>query len=63
MYNERKKTCKPYNEFKKWPKDHIVHPRNQYKSLNTFEKSYDHKLTLIRRGKKPIISFLKIKWS
>ena len=58
-----KKPCKPYYEFKKWHIDHIVHLRNQFKSINTFEKSYDHNLTLIRRGKKIIISFLRIKWS
>ena len=32
-------------------------------SLNTFEQSYDYIITLIRRGKKTIISFLSIDWS
>ena len=25
---------------------HIVHPRKQFKSINTFEKSYDYIMTL-----------------
>ena len=42
----------------------LTHLRNQFKSMNTFEQSYDYKITLIRRGKNPlIISFLRIEWS
>ena len=42
---------------------HIAHLRNQLKSINTFEKSYDYIITLIRRGKNSFISFLRIEWS
>ena len=31
---------------------HIAHPRNQLKSINTFEQSYEFIITLIRRVKK-----------
>ena len=38
--------------------DHIVHLRNQFKAINTFEKSYDYKLTLIRsEGKTQYLLF------
>ena len=50
--------------FNKMPMDHIVHLRNQFKSINTFEKSYDHNLTLIRsEGKKTLSTLLRIEWS
>ena len=37
---------------------HIAHQRNLFKSINTFELSYDYIITL-----KPIISYLTIEWS
>ena len=41
---------------------HIAHLRNQFKSINTFKKGYDYIITLIRRGKVPYISFMRIEW-
>ena len=38
----------------KRPMGHIAHMRNQFESINTFEKSSDYIITLIRRGKNPI---------
>ena len=32
--------------------DHIALLKNHFKSINTFEKSYDYIITLIKRGKK-----------
>ena len=37
----------------KRPMGHIAHLRNQVKSINTFEQSYDYVITLIGRRKKP----------
>ena len=37
----------------------IAHLRIQFKSINTFEKSYDYIITLIRRGKIPLFPFLE----
>ena len=42
------------------PMGHIAHLWNQFKSINTSEKSYDYIKTLIRRGKKP--SALSLFW-
>ena len=41
---------------------HFAHLRNQFKLVNTFEKSYNYIITLIRRGKNPFTSFLRIEW-
>ena len=30
----------------------LAHRRNQFKSMNTFEKTYDYTITLIKRGNK-----------
>ena len=42
---------------------HIAHLRNPFKSINTFEKSYDYIIKLIGRGTKPNISSERIKLS
>ena len=49
----------------KRPMDHIAHLRNKFtgKSINKFEKGYDYIITLIRRGKNPFISILRIEVS
>ena len=36
----------------KRPMGHIVHLRNQFTSINTFQESYDYIITLIQRRKK-----------
>ena len=38
----------------------LTHLRNQFKSMNTFEQSYDYKITLIRRGKNPLSPFWEL---
>ena len=42
---------------------HIAHLRNPFKSINTFEKSYDYIIKLIGRGTKPNISSERIELS
>ena len=42
---------KPKTIPSKRPMGHIVHLGNLFKSINTFEKSYDYIITLIRREK------------
>ena len=49
MLNGPKKT----QQLNKRSMGHIAHMRNQFKSINTFEKSYDYIITLIRRGQNP----------
>ena len=45
--------------FDKRPMGHMIaHLRKQFKSINT----YDYIITLIKRRKKNIINFMRIKW-
>ena len=48
---------------KKSPMGHITHLRNLFKSINAFWQSFQFIITLIRRRKINIISFLRITWS
>ena len=41
-------TISPFN---KKPMGNIANLRNQFKSINTYEKRFDYIITLIRRGK------------
>ena len=45
------------------PWANITHLRPQFKSIKTFEQSYDYIITFDWERKKPIIPFLRIKWS
>ena len=42
---------------------HIAHLRNQFKSINTLHQTNGYIITLIRSGKKNVISFLRIECS
>ena len=39
---------------------YIAHLRNQFKAINTFEKSYDYIITLIRRVKTLLSPFWEL---
>ena len=47
----------------KRPMGHIAHLRNQFKSINTLHQTNGYIITLIRSGKKNVISFLRIECS
>ena len=49
MPKNKKTKTKP----NKWPMGHIAHLSNQFKSINTFQKSYDNTITLIRENSFP----------